>query len=275
MKTKSFTKMFTLLSVALSVLGCSSSDNNPEDNNNGNNTEYATKLLKSSRQVGFHDLYGYDSDTLIYSNGRLERALFFGCSGTMYQFEYGGNGKVSTYYTGSGYETSDLEVDISETAFERTELEYDTNNRLVGQTTYLNSSNEFRSEFQFFYDDDNRINLVIYTDEFGQESAQVNEFDENGNMLSSVSGYSVEYDENPNPFYVLFQEYGILLMESCTSLESRVAYHLSPNNALKIFNSNSELVFSVQLFHDSDGYPISGNYNDFGNNVSDTEHFTY
>lgn len=272
MKNQFLKTISKLLLLAVFFTSCNSDA--PSDSNTEPIDDFPVKLLMSSRSEEFHDLYEYDSDTLVYNNGRLEKALFFSCSGLMYQFEYGDNNKIKTYYYGGGYNYEDLQTNLSQLAYiNKAELIYDTNDRLVKKEVYISS--ELVHTLNFSYDALNRLYLTTYSDDYEVSESEIVEFDDKGNMTQDEAGYKFVYDQNPNPFYILFKEFGAYLIESCTSLEVKYGYHLSPNNLLKVYNSDGDLIYSNDLEYDEDGYPLYSRYNDKNNNSSGSEMFNY
>ena len=55
----------------------------------------------------------YNSDQFFYEKGKLIKAWFYGCSGTLYEFEYGENGKIETIYKGgASFDNIDVSIKI-------------------------------------------------------------------------------------------------------------------------------------------------------------------
>lgn len=280
--TKTKLPFIGLLITFLIFNSCSSDDNNDEPNNGLPNT---IKLISKINSIGFHQQYGYDSDTLVYQNGKLTKALFYQCSGQIHQFEYGSNGKISEHYiTNGGSFNYDLNIDISgidNQYITKIIHTYNSQNQLTKTEEYkkngtVGSNYEYDNEYNFDYDSQNRIYRIQYSDIYGDNFTEgVDGFDNNGNMILDTDGYTYEYDNNPNPMYILFNEFGLYFLESCSSLETNNLF-LTPNNLTKSFDENGqEGCFKATYTYDSDGYPESAYFRNCGNGEFDTENFEY
>jgi len=255
-------KTILILLTVIIYASCSSNDDNQVNNNQNIEVQFLTTI----RSDDFHDQFDYDSDTLVYENNRLTKALFFQCSGALYQFKYNSNGKVSLFYRAQGMNTSDLNTDFSTSnTVSRTEFTYDANQRLERLENFRPNIStgiyELEHSEVFEYDSQNRIYRITYTDDFTTDVGLVSQFDSNGNMISDEDGYIFEYDNSQNPFYVLFQEFGIRNIESCSLLEVQYQYHLSPNNLKRVTNSSGNVEFLTSYNVNSQNYPVSSNVN--------------
>jgi len=269
--------------IFLLILSCSSENNNRSDiiPDSPNTIKYVSRITS----VGFHQKYGYDSDTLIYNNKRLTKALFYGCSGMIHQFEYGTNGKIVTHFIVNGSSISyDLETDISilkNTSIKKITHTYNSQNKLIkteefSKSQFTNDTYESQNSYQFEYDSQGRIYRVLYLGNKGYSfTVGVDKFDNKGNVILDFEGNSYEYDSNPNPMYILFEKFGLYYIQSCSSLESNNLF-LTPNNLIKFYDDKNKLgCFTAMYTYDNEGYPKSSYHRNCGNGEYDTEFYEY
>ncbi|QOD60668.1 hypothetical protein H9I45_15210 [Polaribacter haliotis] len=263
--------LFTLLLCLILFNSCGSSD---EDNEMVENLPDVEKLITQITSKEGQKSSFYNPDKFIYENGKLVKAWFYGCSGALYEFEYGSNGKISTVYSQNSVSYSDINTSIKSTGNIIKQI-YDSNDRLISLTDSSGkvlASLDYNSEGVF-----NKIDikdLIIAK----PDTYIFTNFDTNGNPVKNNFGFTYSYDDKINPIYVLFTQFGFFNIEMCNSLDERRVFYISPNNVKEIIDNdnNDEVIFSAIYTYDSDGYPISNSYNSkSGGNNSDVENFSY
>ncbi|TXD46042.1 RHS repeat domain-containing protein [Polaribacter sp. IC073] len=215
----------------------------------------------------------YNPDTFIYENGKLIKAWLVGGSGSLYEFEYGANGKIATVYKGSS-NYSDINTSIKDTG-QITKQIYNGDGNLISITDSggkVLCSMDYDSNGRFYKVDvkDNligKLETYIYSD-----------FDTNGNPRK-MSDLTITYDNKVNPIYVLFKKYGFFNVIMSNSLEGSLGgLYFSPNNIKEIIDTddNNKILFSAIYSYDADRYPVSNSFSGYGNgSYSDVEVFEY
>tara|TARA_R110002072_G_scaffold280949_2_gene443404 strand:- start:85 stop:891 length:807 start_codon:yes stop_codon:yes gene_type:complete len=217
----------------------------------------------------------YNSDKFFYENGKLIKAWFYGCSGTLYEFEYGENGKIETIYKG-GASFDNIDVSIKGTG-QITKHIYNSEDNLISITDVagkLIASLDYDSSGRLY-----KIDGKSNESDIGRlETAVFSDFDSNGNPINTNFNLKYSYDDKVNPIYTLFKEFGFFNIEMCNSLDERRVFYISPNNVKEIIrtNENNKIIFSSIYSYDTDDYPVSNsfNYND-GVSYSRSESFEY
>lgn len=240
------------------MFGCSE-----DETTNGTNNISPTdnKYLVSARTNNFHDEFGYDSDTLIYNNGKLFKALFFKCSGALYQFEYNSFGKVSKFYTIGIADYTDLNTDLSSINSNVITgiYNYNSNQKIIRIDYFypnnINNGDLYKS-LLYDYDVQGRMNKTTYIDDFTSFISLATEFDSNGNAIK-INGDSFMFDGSVNPFYVLYEEFGITGLDTCTAFDQNTRLFINPNNIETIIDSDGDIYFSNFYTSDEENYPTS------------------
>jgi len=282
MKKTKLMKPAILLMTALFIWSCSSDDdssnNSSSDPNNPTNENY----LSTIDYIDYNYEGILNKDTLAYSNGKLVKAYFASCNGRMYQFEYGGNGKVSKVYESDIIVRADSESYGENEAYDEDseihQREFEIFSNLDSGTVppdYFNSSiHTYNSNNQleeikqgsgemvfttkFEYDEQDRLFKVSsgFLDDLAY--TEVTQFDSNNNpkIIENTGDEDVviinyEYDSKLNPFYSIFTEYGLIGLE-CNFDVPTIP---SPNNVtIESNGSDCEIQYSYKY----DGnYPIS------------------
>lgn len=246
-------KVFISLLFLISISSCSKDDT--ETISGGVEIKYLSTLESN---IGPTDYPRYArKDTLVYENDKVIKSFIgSGCDPSVYQYEYGTNGKISKIYVASfnpmGYpnvedlitmfETSTINVNSENNYI----LEYDTKKR-------LNSIQGNYSSVQFEYDNEGRLYKKITED----ITYTVVEFDDKGNPLyltrdyeGSVSDRYYSYGNLKNPYYDLFEKYGLVDID-CALGDS----FITPNVITKSGMSN--ITFK---YNSDEEYPSSVNY---------------
>lgn len=263
--------LFPLLLCLFLFNSCGSSD---EDNEMVENLPDVEKLITQITSKEGQKSSFYNPDKFIYENGKLVKAWFYRCSGALYEFEYGSNGKISTVYSQNSVSYSDINTSIKSIGNIIKQI-YDSNDRLISLN---DDSGEILASLD--YDSNNRLykinikNMII-----GKPNIIVfSDFDVNGNPAKANDGVSYTYDDKVNPIYILFKKYGFFNVEMCNSLDENNGLYYSPNNIKEIIDNdnNDEVIFSAIYTYDSDEFPTSNSYNSkSGGNNSDIETFSY
>ncbi len=248
------------LLVGILFFSCSTGEENNSPNDEITNLKFLTSVVDSE----FQDQHGeyYYPDTILYENGKPKSAIFYQVSGLKYQFEYGSNGKVSTVYSLGSQNIEDLNDDISAVGshFGKIEYTYDSNDRFTRLDSYEYDGENYNLVLYqtFDYDDQNRVYRFTeanYYQDFPDVIIATG-FDENGNVISDSDGYIYEFDDSPNPLYILFKEFGIINIETGTALEYGIDF-LHKNNLVRVTDENGEIIYSVHYTYDEDNYPIT------------------
>lgn len=291
MKNFTIMKRLAFLFLIISIItACSNddSDNNLNPNNPENSDFKFLSTIISDPTEPRDSSYGW-TDTIVYKNGRPHKAHIgaFCSPGSFYQYEYGDNGKVSVVYSKSynpHYEGGAEELEEAINIFENStinenfsskyEIEYNSNNKI--KRTHSSSEDEGsfsqQGSVKFEYDDKGRLykkvgtsegtlggiyysNMIIYT---------VTEFDDKDQPLTiqenndgDIKEYNYEYGELKNPYYALFQKYGVFY--DCRVIEQ----DFTTPYVVKIkYTSNSSQIFN---YTSPDGeYPETVNYSSNG-----------
>ncbi|GAA3632152.1 membrane lipoprotein lipid attachment site-containing protein [Flavivirga jejuensis] len=253
-------KIISLLVLTLILTACSSSD---ETNNPDNPSTGTTKFIKQMVSKKYQQEHGgYFPDQFVYNNDRLVKALIYGCSGMLYQFKYGTNNKIETYYRKSGFNPEDLLIDIPKEDFNVVgSIKYDNQDRVIEQEE-SNVSMGVRTvlKINIEYDQNNRISKLLVIEYEGGPTISliVEEFDENNNPIKTNIG-SYNYDDKANPLYPLFQKFGLFHIETCNSLDVKGLF-MSLNNVKEAYNEDSTQIFSAIYEYDQDEYPTKATY---------------
>ncbi|MCD8427898.1 RHS repeat domain-containing protein [Tenacibaculum finnmarkense] len=246
------------------------------ENNLIENPQSVKKLIKqiTIQNPKYPDYY--NSDQFIYENGKLIKAWFYGCSGGLYEFEYGSNGKISIVYKKYGVSYSDIGISIK-TSGEITKHLYNDEDNLITVTDDLGvtlASLDYDSNGRLY-----KINKIDNKFANGSLGTVIfSDFDDNNNPINTNFDLKYSYDNKVNPIYTLFKEFGFFNIEMCNSLDERRVFYISPNNVKEIIrtNKNNKIIFSSIYSYDADDYPTSNSfiYND-GVSYSRTEKFEY
>ncbi|MGJ8760861.1 MAG: hypothetical protein ACSHXA_09965 [Polaribacter sp.] len=269
-------KKILLSTVFLCLLLFTSCESNSEEDELIENLPDVEKLITQVTSKESEQNYPtyYNPDKFIYENGKLVKAWFYSCSGALYEFEYGSNGKISVVYRKGSVSYSDIGVSIKNTG-EVIKQVYDSGNRLISLT---DDSGKILASLD--YNSNNRLYKIDIKDFViaKPDTFLFSEFDSNGNPAKVNFGISYTYDNKVNPIYILFKKYGFFNIEMCNSLDDRRVLYVSPNNVKEIIDddNNNDVIFSAIYNYDSDGYPISNSYSSkSGNNHSDVDTFSY
>lgn len=239
--------------ILLSLFSCNKDD--ADSNSNNGEVRYLSTLTAS---YGDPTYPKYSSkDTLVYENGRIIKSfLRAGCDPSVQQYEYGNNGKISKIYR-AGFSRNEPPYDYPQVGdliemFENATireydeypvtLEYDSENRLIGT--------DYGSRWE--YDDQGRLfkkmgSGISYT---------VKEFDDKGNPLlitrnygGSLSERSYTYGTLKNPYYVLFNKYGLIQVD-CVLEQTFLTPNVvsSTTNRDYLYYSDGEYPSSVQFY---------------------------
>lgn len=261
-----------LLSTFLFLFFLTSCSNN-EENLLDDSSDKIEKLIKQIEVQNPDYPNYYNQDTFIYENNRLVKAWFYGCSGVLYEFEYGSNGKISTVYSQNQVSYSDIGISIknSGSIIKQT---YDVNDKL---TSLTDASGKVVASLD--YDSEGRLYKIDIKDFLiGKPDVYIySSFDSNGNPLKDNFESTFSYDNNVNPIYILFSKFGFFNVEMCNSLDKSRGFYISPNNVKEVISDiNNEIIFSASYSYDSDGYPISNSYSSSrGSYTSNVEDYKY
>ncbi|WP_417876106.1 hypothetical protein [Winogradskyella sediminis] len=253
------------LLVGILFFSCSAAEENNSPNDEIINLKFLTSVIDSGLQAQVGEYYY--PDTILYENGKPKSAIFYQVSGLKYQFEYGSNGKVSTAYSLGSQNIEDLSDDISTVGshYRKIEYTYDSNDRFIRLDSYVyEGENYYFERYQKFdYDDQNRVYRFTEANYYEEVPDVIiaTGFDENGNVISDSDGYTYEFDDSPNPLYILFKEFGITNIETGTSLEYGIDF-LHKNNLVRVTNIDDEIIYSVHYTYDEDNYPITADPSD-------------
>ncbi|WP_299676499.1 hypothetical protein [uncultured Tenacibaculum sp.] len=243
--------------LTLFVVSCSNNEEQPESDNEPPISS-KEKLISKITNHYYQDLHSsYKPDTLVYQNGRLVKAWFYGVSGTMYEFEYGSNDKIQVVYSRYNTPYNEIGNSIATENYKNRTCYYDASNKLIRQVF------EDGREITIDYDSEDRA-TKIQGDISLIDNGLVtfSDFDTNGNPQKNSYNYAVSYDDKANPVYVLFKKFGFFNIEMGNSLDDKRAFYISPNNVTQSIrtSNNNENIFSSIYTYDSEGYPISSNY---------------
>lgn len=264
-----------LLSVLLCLILLTSCGSSNEDDPTENlpDVEKLITQVTSQRWQQEYPNY-YNPDKFIYENGKLTKAWFYGCSGALYEFEYGVNNKISTIYRGGSGSYADINTSIKSTG-QITKHIYDTQDNLISIT---DDTGKILASLD--YDSNGKLIKVDVKDfSIGKlETFLYTDFDNNGNPTKNSAGFTYSYDERVNPIYVLYKKFGFFNIEMCNSLDERRVFYISPNNVKEIIDNdnNDEIIFSAIYSYNSDGYPTSNSFSSkSGSDHSDVEVYSY
>jgi YD repeat-containing protein len=266
--------LFSTVTLCLIVLlSCSNSDDENSMEENSTNVEKLITQLTSQRWQQEHSNF-YNPDKFIYENEKLVKAWFYGCSGALYEFEYGTNGKISTVYRKGSISHSDISISIKDVGEKRNHI-YDNKNNLI---TITDDSEKVLASLD--YDSDGRLIKVDVKDLSiaKPDTFLYSDFDNNGNPQKNNAGFEYSYDDKVNPIYILFKKYGFFNVEMCNSFDDRRLFYVSPSNVQEIIDTeeNNEVIFSAIYTYDSDGYPTTNSFNSkLGIDHSDVESYNY
>ena len=294
---KNFTTMkrlaFLFLIISI-ITACSNDDSdnnlNPNNPNNPENSDFKfLSTIISDPTEPRDSSYGW-TDTIVYKNGRPHKAHIgaFCSPGSFYQYEYGDNGKVSVVYSRSynphyegGIEDFEEAVNIFENSTinenfsYKTEIEYNSNNKIKGTHSSSEDSSQ-QGSVNFEYDDKGRLYKKIGTSEMTMGGIYISntnvytvtEFDDKDQPLTiqknndgDISENNYEYGELKNPYYALYQEYGIFYDCRVIKQDFITPYVVE----MKQYDSSSNYIFN---YTSSDGeYPetIHYNFNEYDN----------
>ena len=210
-------KRILLSKVVLCLILLTSCGSSNEDDPIDNQPEKVEKLIKqiTVQNPEFPDFY--NPDKFIYENNKLVKAWFYGCSGGLYEFEYGSNGKISTVYSKYSVRYSDINTSIKSTGSIIKQV-YDPNDRLISLTDSSGkvlASLDYNSEGVF-----NKIQIKNLITSKSDTYIFTN-FDTNGNPVKNNFGFTYSYDDKVNPIYTLFTKFGFFNIEMCNSLDDR------------------------------------------------------
>jgi len=233
--------LFTIISI---VTACSNDDSieNPNPNNSENdNFKFLSTIISDPTEP--RELPYKNIDTLVYKEGKLFKAYIgsFCSPGRIYQYEYGDNGKVSVVYAKTynpHYGGGSAEFEEMINIFENSSLnenydgksiyEYNSDNKIKNIYGSSNDSDEenntFTSSTEFKYNDNGHLYEMIGISNapapFGTSTIifTATEFDDKNQPITvqandsgEISEISYEYGEFKNPYYPLYEKYGIVI----------------------------------------------------------------
>lgn len=292
MKTINTMKNFTimkrlifLLSIILIITACSSDDsgNSSDPDNPGNeNYKFLSSVVNDPTEPK-EDKYD-DLDTIVYENGKPLKALLAAGNYpfSIYQYEYGNNGKVSVIYIGnfnphedvgndyedqiSRFENTNLDEDYDR----KTTIEYNSNNEIKKETTTSKDSDIVKTK-RYKYDTQNRLYKItevkpvyttIYTvKEFNDKNIpKTIRYNENGN----IGEHSFEYSDLKNPYYAFFDQFGISHLDKRNYNSDLPEKYMLTSYSV---NGSSIQIYNYTSFDDE--YPETLYYTtDYGNDVN-------
>lgn len=263
-------KSFFSILILMLVFSC-----NKDDTDSNSEEENIKHLSVVTSNIGPTTYPRYArKDTLVYENERIIKSFIgSGCDPSVYQYEYGSNGKISkiyeVYFSHNGFPDVEDLINMFENSTikenssidSQYELEYDSQKRL----TFIN--NEFSST-QFLYDNEGRLYKKIISED--DLTYTVYEFDENNNPIyvtrdygGSVTDQYYEFGSLRNPYYTLFQEFGLIYID-CALGDN----FITPNVITKSGSKNI-----TYTYFPNEDYPSSVHYQ--GNNSDLIYDFTY
>lgn len=245
-----FKSIFSILILIL-VLSCNKDDS--DSSSEETDTKYLISITSNEGDPTYPKYKG--KDTLVYENDKIVKAFIgAGCTPFIYQYVYGTNGKIAKIYEiplniGGGFPSMEELIEmfenstVIENSIDHYRLEYDSENRLI------NIQNSF-DIILFEYDNKGRLYKKIYPND--NLTITIYEFDENNNPLLITSNYGgtlsdrvYTYGSLNNPYYTLFQKYGLLEID-CALVQD----FISPN----VVTSSGNINYS---YYSDGNYPSS------------------
>lgn len=266
--------------LGLSLVACSGDESTESpENSNEESIEFIATITKQNPE-------DWEKPTqFFYENGRLKYVYLHDCSGELYYFEYGNDGKIARRYKGA---VSFEGTTFNANNFDLTAFKGDSGTQILsyyyeGGKLVTVQENENFIDYQFTYYNDGTLQTAEWfiegiglwekvTIEYsGSKIGNLNkkEYDTDGSLHDNYN-YTFEYDDKLNPFYALAENFGVLGLYTCTGFD----YISSEDMGIKLFKSNVKKVFrdgneiySATYQYDDNNYPerIS-----FDNSVAET-----
>ncbi|AUS05126.1 hypothetical protein C1A40_06425 [Tamlana carrageenivorans] len=265
---KQFLKL-SLVMLGLVSVSCSSEETSDEKENNTDETQ---KYITSIKKQNSNDWEV--STQFIYENDKLKYTFLDDCSGELNYYEYNSKGKISKSYRGNiqlaeetfNPDVFDLEAFINHdyTQVLKYYYEDDTLIRIQKDESFI--------DYQFTYYDDGKLQTVEWFIDgvglwekltFDYSEGKVSkmnkkEFNTSGGTATSNYDYTFEFDDKPNPFYNLVENYNLMFQYTCTGFD----YISSEDMGLKLFKNNvkkvlrdGEEIYSATYQYDENNYP--------------------
>ena len=227
-----------------------------------------------------------------YDNDKLTYIYISSCYGTLHYFEYNNDGKISKRYS-----TSKISFDgdnFNPDTFDINTFKQNSsilNYVYEGGKLIIMQENETFIDYHLSYNGDGLVEVVEWISPSGGLKEKVvvtysngkisnlnkKEYDTDGSLWDNYN-YTFEYDDNPNPFYIIFENFSLLSLITCTGFD----YISSEDMALKLFannvktvNRDGQLLYSATYQYDSDNYPIRISYTNLNGDYSDIQLITY
>ena len=282
-----FLKTIIIL-IALIFSSCSSDGNSTE---NEENSPAETKQFIKTVQKQSPESWQKGSQ-FFYNNDKLEYVYLDNCSGELYYFEYNSDGKISSRYVGTITLTSDSfnpdSFDLVSFKQNSSKLNYVYQDKKLVK---MQLDNGFTIN-EFTYNNDGTLKVAEWfiqgvgfgskiTFSYSQgKISKLNkrEYDSDGITLTDNFDYTFEFDDKPNPLYVLVENFSLLGLYTCTGFDyissEDNGYKLFKNNVTKVYRDEIEL-FSANYQYDTNNYPTRISYTNLNGNVSSVDLITY
>ncbi len=239
-------KILILGFVALSAFSCSKKDDNVqgiEQNNSG----FVSRIENDAPT-------SYDTgDNFYYNEDKLQFIKTDACSGNIYYFEYGGNGKISRIYEFIDVNFDINTVNIQQIISENIPIDYVYED---GKLIRFDIQGIPQKYFRYYADGKlkefeypgNGKSIISYNGD------QVSEITYIYLYTGEIYNYTFEFDDKINPLYKAFNQFGIFDIEICRSLEDMMMFRHLP-----IFKNNIKRVYIDNVLKSSATYQYFDN----------------
>lgn len=255
-------KIFLYSLLLFLIIACSDSSDSDDVIEDLPSTSYLISTIERLNAPNWDN-----GDYFIYEDDKLTASYLQGCTYSTQFYYLNELGKINRIDHGQGVGPRDESFDQELFNQNKTEetYEYDGSGRLVSKTF-----GNFKSTFQ--YDAEGRLILVdeydleseYYVESFSYtyDGDKINKIVQNYYYADSVYEYTFEFDDKINPLYYLFENYGLIYLETCYGLD----YNSPPSdgvfskyNVTKMYE-NGVLVYSCDITYDEKDRPIRYNY---------------
>lgn len=269
-------KAIYIFIIALTASCSSNSDDGVNDNNNNNDNNGGGSSSIQIANILNDSPPSYDDGTNFYYDGdRLEILDLGVCSGAMYYYQYGSDGKVSKRYT---LNSADFEVGVDDPEEAISGLSPEVYHYEGGKLVEVTANGMIMEEYS--YDSQGRIEEIINGSRrmvFEYDGQELTEILHWWLYSGNLTIYTLDFDDGPNPAYDQFSQIGVTLQDFCRTLNQGMGIWgcLVFNRNITRVRRDGEITYYADYYYGPNGYPERIISHDPSDNSLVSEYFVY
>lgn len=271
--------IYIFIAVLMASCSSNSDDGNTNDGNSNNDNDNGNGGGNSSIQISniLNDTpETWDDGTNFYYDGdRLEILDLGVCSGAMYYYQYSSDGKVSNRYT---LYSPDFEIGVDDPELAIIGLSPEVYHYEAGRLVEVTVNGMMREEYT--YDSQGRIEEIVHGSNrmvFEYDGEELSEILHWWLYSGTLSIFTLEFDDGPNPAFDQFSQIGVTLQDFCRALNLGMGFKgclLFDRNITRVMK-DGELYYMANYYYGDNGYPERVLSHNYFTDREESEYFVY